>query len=70
MSADVLRFSPTQAAEYVDKAYETCRARVALLGGHLRKVEADGVMIYMIGMQRFGSLAQLEVHLDRVQGDC
>lgn len=66
----VLPFGASEAAVYVDKTWETCRARTALLGAVLRKVELkDGSPGFAIGMCLFTSLDQVEDHLDRVQGD-
>jgi len=67
---NVLPFSPTQAAAFVDKLYETCRARCALAGAALyRRVDDDGQVVFVAGMRRFATLDQLEDWLDQIRGD-
>ena len=72
MSAHVLPFGPSQAAELADdcdrKRSSTASARCALLGIPLKSITMpDGQIVYSAGMHKFGGIEQLENWLDRIR---
>lgn len=67
MTAHVLPFGPTQAAEFVDKREATAKARCCLAGIALKSIRLpDGQTVYAAGLLKFASIDQLEDWLDRL----
>ena len=59
---------PVQESLYVDKRFETERARAALIGAALyRRSADDGEVTFSIGMRRFATLDEAEDYLDRLE---
>lgn len=53
-----------------EKRWLTARARVAIRGGVLRRIESnDGSTSYLLGLHKFASLDEVEDALDAVDGD-
>jgi hypothetical protein len=70
--SNVYPFGSAQAAELADadvKRESTARARCALLGRALRRIDDDGAVTFAIGLHRFESIAQVEDFLDQIVSD-
>jgi len=68
MSASIVPFSATQAAELAEpesKREATALARCCLAGIPIRKIHmSDGLVVYATGLRRFAGIEQLEDFLD------
>jgi hypothetical protein len=68
-----LPFGPVQAAQLAndpdEKDWWTLKARVALAGGALHRIDGEnGSVTYRVGMRRFANLGEVGDFVDELQG--